>query len=101
MFLLQMWVPLHFGHKVQIEVDILVDYSFDEYEMSFPISFDYFGWKSILLDGKMTIPAFFLSLFASKTFFPALYSEVIPVFIAEVYFLYAVEWWILFTHQLC
>lgn len=36
--------------------------------MSFPISFDYFGWKSTLLDMKITTLTCFLGLFAWKNF---------------------------------
>jgi hypothetical protein len=31
--------------------------------------------------------------------FPALYSDVLSVFIAEVCFLYAAGWWMLFLHS--
>jgi hypothetical protein len=52
-----------------------------------------FGWKSILLDIRMATPARFFGLFAWKPFFQpfTLYSEVVSIFVAEVYFLYTAE----------
>jgi len=46
-----------------------VDFSFDEYEVSFLIFFDAFGGKSILFDIKMTTPACFFRPFAWKVVF--------------------------------
>jgi hypothetical protein len=40
-----MCVPLHLGHYVQNWDFLLVDFSFDEYEVSFHVSFDYFQLK--------------------------------------------------------
>ena len=58
-----------------------------------------FSSKSILLDIIMATPACFLGPFVWKIF-PGLYSEVLSVLVAKVCFLYAAEWWILFTHPL-
>ena len=44
-------------------------FSFDEYQVPFPVSFDYFCQNSILLDIKMGTPAWSLVTFACKTFF--------------------------------
>jgi hypothetical protein len=48
-----------------------VNFSFDEYEVSFPISFDNFWLKCILLGSIMTTSACFLGPFACKTFLQA------------------------------
>jgi hypothetical protein len=47
--------------------EFLVDFSFDEYEVSFPISF--------------------LGTICLENFFAASYSEVVSVFVNEVYFI--------------
>jgi hypothetical protein len=43
LFLLQMWVPLNLGVNVQNSEFTVVDFFFDEYEVSFPTTFDNFG----------------------------------------------------------
>jgi hypothetical protein len=65
----------------------LEDFTFDEYEEPLLISFDNFGWKSILLDIRMATPACFFRLFAFENCFPAFHSEVVSVFVPEVGFL--------------
>jgi hypothetical protein len=47
----------------------MVDFSFNEYDMSFNVSFDSFWLKISLLNIRMATPAYFLGLFAWKTFF--------------------------------
>ena len=48
---------------------LLGRFFFDEYDMPFPHTFVYFGWKSTLLSIRMAIPACFLGPFAWRTFF--------------------------------
>jgi hypothetical protein len=44
MFLLLMYVPLHLRHRCsELRCPCGGFFSFEEYEVSFPISFDYFG----------------------------------------------------------
>lgn len=57
-----MWVSLFWGVDVNNENVNLVNFSFDEDEVSFPIFLINFGFKSILLDSQMAIPACFLGL---------------------------------------
>jgi hypothetical protein len=64
---------------------------FDEYEVSFPVSFINFGYKSILLDIRMATPACFLRWFALENFSLALYSKEMSIFIDQICFLYAAE----------
>jgi hypothetical protein len=45
----------------------------------------------------MAAPACFLSQLSWKTF----YSEDFSIFIVEVCFLYASEWWVQFSHPFC
>ena len=59
-----------------------MDFSFDEYEVSFPITFD----KPILVDIRMVTLPCFLVPFAQKAFFPVFYTEVVCVFVIEVCF---------------
>jgi hypothetical protein len=54
-----------------------------------------FGWTSVLLDIRIVTPACFLGQFAWKTFFSALYCEVVSGFVTNVCFLYAAKCWIL------
>ena len=68
-----------------------------KYPSLYPL-FNY-GWKCILLYIRMAAPACFLD--SLENFFPAFYFEVVSIFIAEVCFLYAAEWWILFSHPFC
>jgi hypothetical protein len=57
--------------------------------VSFPVSFAYFWLKFILLDIRMATPACFgLCL---ENFFPAFYSELMSIFIAEICSFYAGE----------
>ena len=60
--------PWNWIMAVQNSNFILVNFFFDDYKVCFPISYVYFGWKFILLDIKMTIPARFLRPFAWKFF---------------------------------
>jgi hypothetical protein len=41
----------------------------------------------ILLNIGMATPACFLGLFAWETFYPALFSDIVSVFVAKVWFL--------------
>jgi hypothetical protein len=50
-----------------------------------------FGRKSVLLDIIMAIAPCFLGMFAWKNLCPALYSEVMSNFAAEMFFLYTAE----------
>ena len=96
MFLLQMLVPFNVGIDVQNLEFILVDFSFDEYVVSFTIFFENFGWNSFLLDTSIASPTCFLGPFFG--FFSLdFYFEVLSVFVTEVYFLYAAKCWVLFT----
>jgi hypothetical protein len=56
-----------------------------------------FGWKLILLDIKMAIPVCFLRPFAWNLF-QAYYSNVMSIFLTEVYFPYAAKCWVLFIY---
>ena len=49
--------------------EFLVDFSLDEYEMPYLNFLITFGWKSILFDIRMAIPACFLELFPWKIVF--------------------------------
>jgi hypothetical protein len=71
---------------------------FDEYEVYFPIFFDNFWMKIYSKDIKMATPAFFLGPFAWKKF-RAFYSELVLVFVIEVFFLYAAKCWVLFMNR--
>jgi hypothetical protein len=54
------------------------------------------GLKSIFINSRMATPSFFLGTICLENCFPALYSEVVSVFIPEVGFLYAAKCWVLF-----
>ena len=68
-----------------------MDFSFDEYEVSFPISFDYFWLKVYIIGYDNGYSRLFLGAVCLEKFFPALYSELAPVFVVEVCFLYGAE----------
>jgi hypothetical protein len=94
-FLLWMWMPLHLGIDVQDWDFLLVDFSFDEYEVSFPISFGNFWLKAYFIRYWNDNSSLFFGTIFLENFFPAFYSEVVSVFISEVCFLYVSECWIL------
>jgi hypothetical protein len=69
MFLLQMWVSLHLGHRCS--------------------------------ELRVRLGGLFLGTmgpFVWIFFFLAFYFEVVSIFVTEVYFLYAVKSWVLFTY---
>ena len=72
MFLLQILMSLHWGIDVQNWEFTLVDFSFAEYVVSFPVSFDNFWFKVYLFDIIMITAAWFLGPFVRKKFFPSL-----------------------------
>ena len=45
------------------------------------------GWKMILFNIRIAIPAFFFGPFAWKKFFPAFYSDIVSFFFPEMGFL--------------
>ena len=67
-----------------------MDISFVEYEMSFSVYFDY-CLKSILLDIRMTTPAFFLGSIYLENNFTNLYIEIMTIFVAEMGFFHIAE----------
>ena len=75
----------------------LVDFSFDEYEVSVPIFLITFAWMSILFSIRMATPTCVLGPFVWKNC-PAFYSEVVSVFVTVVHFLYAAKCCVQFTY---
>ena len=74
MFLLQMWVPLCLGERCsELRYHLHKFLPFMSMKCPFLSLLITFGWKSILLDIKMTTPTCFLGLFTWKTFFPVFY----------------------------
>jgi hypothetical protein len=71
MFLSWMWVPCIWYTDVQ-NWHIMLDFSFDEYEVIFPSLLITFGWKSILLDIRVPTLACILGPFFWKPFFQSL-----------------------------
>ena len=79
MSLLQVRVPLHLGHRC-LESRSHLGRLF-LWWVSFLINS---GWKSLLLDIKMVLGSVCL-----EYFFPTLYSEVMSIFIAEVFLVHS------------
>ena len=79
----------------------MVDFTFDEYEVSLLVFFDNFGLELNLFDINMATPACFFGPFAWKFFFPIFYFEVVSDFDSEVCFRYAAKCWVLFTYPVC
>ena len=89
----------------------MVDFSFDEYEVSFFILFDNFWLANLYLYFvkyiKLNIKyqngyySLFLGTICLENCFPSLYSEVVFVFDTEVCFLYAAKCWVLFMYSVC
>jgi hypothetical protein len=80
---------------------MLVDFSFDEYEMSFLNFFDNFWLKINFIQYWNGYSSLFLGTICLEKNFPALYSVVVSVFVTEVGFLYAAKCWVLFTYPVC
>ena len=59
---------MHLGYICSSYSIIFVIFFFDEYEVFFPVSFDYFWMKVILLDIQMDTPPCSLGVFAWKNF---------------------------------
>jgi hypothetical protein len=55
----------------------------------FTISFDFFGWKSTLLDIRMALPACILDHFAWETIFPAIFWGNIYLYFWNVFVAYS------------
>jgi hypothetical protein len=79
----------------------LVDFSFDDYEVSFLIFFGKLLVESrfyLIFNGYSSL---FLGTIFWENYFPAFYFEVVPVFDTEVRFLYAAKCWVLFPYSGC
>jgi ABC-type branched-subunit amino acid transport system permease subunit len=77
---------------------LLVDFPLDEYKMSSSSCLLTVGLKSILLDIRMATPTCFLGTLLGIPF-PYFYSEIVPIFVFEVCFLFSAKCWILFAIQ--
>jgi hypothetical protein len=76
----------------------LVDFFFDEYEVSFLIFFDNFRLKVAFIQYDNDYYSLFLGTICLENCFPAFYTEVMFLFTTEVHFLYAAKCWVLFTY---
>ena len=77
----------------------MVDFSFDDYEVSFLISLDNFLLKVYFIGYMDDISSLFLGTICLEDLFPSFYSEIVSAFVVEVCFLYAAKCWILFEYQ--
>ena len=101
-FLLWLWLPLQLEHSYsELRVHLGRFFPLTSMKCSSLYILITFCWKSILLDSRMTTPPCFLGPFVWKKKFPAFYSEVVSVFVREVYFLYETKCLVLFTYPIC
>ena len=78
----------------------MVYFSCDEYEVSFPILLDNFCLKVYFIGYYNGLTCLFLRT-VWEVIFPALYSELVSVFVIELYFLYAAKFWLLLKYLDC
>jgi hypothetical protein len=88
--------PCILSIDVQNKEFILVDFTFDDYEVPVLVFFDNFGLKINFIQYKNGYSSLFLGTVCLEYCFLAICSEVMSVFVPEVGFLYATKSWVLF-----
>jgi hypothetical protein len=68
-----------------------VDFPLDEYEVAFFITLDNFWLKVCFIGNKDGNSCLFPWTICFEAIFPSFYSEIAPVFVVEVCFLYAAK----------
>jgi hypothetical protein len=86
-----MWMPLHLGHRCSELEFILLDFNFEEYEVSLFVCFENFSLKVDFIQYCNVYSSLFLGIICLEKCFPAFYSEVVSVFVTEVGLLYVAK----------